>query len=272
MTVDLAGLFRPDLVASDLDGTLLPPDQRLTAATTAAVRRLREAGIPFVICTGRMLRSARRMAGRLGLIQGPMICYQGALVADLASGEWLMHRPLSTPLAVEVIEHVRELGCQVNVYVNDEFYVEVVGEWARGYAEYAEVPVNVVGDLVALVQTPPTKIVIATDPAAVDVLLPKLQGRWRGRLYVTRSLPQYIEVCDLRATKSNALDHLCTELGLRPERCVACGDGLNDVDMLRWAGMGVAMAQAAQVVRDAADVVVSSDDLGELFSRLAALA
>ena len=72
------------------------------------------------------------------------------------------------------------------------------------------------------------------------------------------------------ATKSRALEFLCARLGLRRERTVACGDGLNDIDMLRWAGLGVAMAQAAPAVREAAGLVVAQDALGGLFERLAA--
>jgi len=230
---------------------------------------LRESGIPFVICTGRMLCSARRIAEQLDLTTGRIVCYQGALVADIATGEWLLHRPLSTPLASEVIQHLRELELQVNVYVDDRLYVEAVGEWAQRYAAYADVQINVVDDLIALVRTPPTKIVVPAEPSEVDELLPRLQARWAGRLRVTRSLPQYVEICDLSATKSGALQYLCNGSGWRRERCVACGDGLNDVDMLRWAGLGVAMGQAAPAVKEAADLVIDQADLGRFFMRLA---
>ena len=260
---------RPDCVASDLDGTLLAPDGRLLPTTVSGVRRLRESGIPLVICTGRMLCSARRIAEQLDLTTGRIVCYQGALVADIATGEWLLHRPLSTTLASEVIQHLRELELQVNVYVDDRLYVEAVGEWAQRYAAYADVQINVVDDLIALVRTPPTKIVVPAEPSEVDELLPRLQARWAGRLRVTRSLPQYVEICDLSATKSGALQYLCNGSGWRRERCVACGDGLNDVDMLRWAGLGVAMGQAAPAVKEAADLVIDQADLGQFFTRLA---
>jgi hydroxymethylpyrimidine pyrophosphatase-like HAD family hydrolase len=172
-------------------------------------------------------------------------------------------------LASEVIQHLRELELQVNVYVDDRLYVEAVGEWAQRYAAYADVQINVVDDLIALVRTPPTKIVVPAEPSEVDELLPRLQARWAGRLRVTRSLPQYVEICDLSATKSGALQYLCNGSGWRRERCVACGDGLNDVDMLRWAGLGVAMGQAAPAVKEAADLVIDQADLGQFFTRLA---
>jgi len=267
--VDPSRLFSPDLVAADLDGTLLPPSLEFLPETIEGVGRLRRAGVPFLISTGRMFKSARRMALRLGLAEGPIVCYQGALVADLATGEWLRHLPLPAALAAEVVLVMRGLHRHINVYVDDDLYVEEDDVWARRYAEYAEVGMNVVDDLVPVAARRPTKIVIATDPDDVTRLLPELQARWNGRLYVTRSLPHFIEVSDPRATKSSALRFLCRRLSARRARTVACGDGLNDVDMLQWAGLGVAVAEAADGVRAAADLEVPRDRLGELFTLLA---
>ena len=227
--------------------------------------------MPFVICTGRMLRSARRMAARLGIETGLIVCYQGALVADLGSGEWLLHRPVQPHLAAEVVAHMRAIGRHLNAYIDDEFYVEDMDDWARSYAEYADVPCNVVDDLLATVRaTPPTKFVVATDPDDAAALLPQLQERWRGTLYVTRSLPHYIEITGADATKSSALEFLSTRLGVRREHTVACGDSLNDVDMLQWAGLSVAVAEGAETAQKAADLVMPRDELGALFAELAA--
>lgn len=261
-------LFRPDLIASDLDGTLLPPSLEFLPQTVAAVARLRAAGLPFVVCTGRMFKSARHMLARLGITSGPIVCYQGALVADLGSGVWARHLPIPSNLAADVVRVMRELGRHVNVYVDDEFYVEHDDDWGRRYAEYAEVGMNVVDDLLTVVTTPPTKIVIETDPDDVTRLLPDLQARWDGRLYITRSLPHFIEISDPQATKSAALAYLCGKLGATREHTVACGDGMNDVDMLRWAGLGVAVAEASDEVRAAAGLVVPRDRLGKLFETL----
>jgi Cof subfamily protein (haloacid dehalogenase superfamily) len=262
---------RPDLVVSDLDGTLVPSTLEFSAAIMDGVARLRQAGVPFIICTGRMLRSARRMAAQLGIESGLIVCYQGALVADLGSGEWLLHRPVPPHLAAEVVAHMRAIGRHLNAYIHDDFYVEEMDEWARRYAEYAQVACNVVDDLRVTVQaTPPTKLLVATDPDDAAVLLPQLQERWRGTLYVTRSLPQYIEITGADATKSAALGFVSTRLGVRREHTVACGDSLNDIDMLQWAGLGVAVAEGAEAARKAADLVMPRDELGGLFAELAA--
>ena len=263
-------LSRPDLVAADLDGTLLTPDLVFGDDAEPAVAALQAAGVTFVICTGRMFRSVRRVAARLGLTTGLVICYQGGMVADLASGERLAHRTMDGAVAAEVVREARRLGRHLNAYIDDRLYVDQLDDWARGYAEYAEVGVNKVDDLVdAVGESPPTKLVLITAPADAEAILPGLQRRWRGRLYVTRSQPQYIEFVDAAVSKSGALQWLCDARGLRRERTVACGDGMNDVDMLRWAGVGVAVAEAEPAVRAAADLIVPRADLPALFRTLA---
>ena len=99
-----------------------------------------------------MLQSARRVAARLGITRGPVVCYQGALVADLASGEWLRHVPMDGEAAAEVVRHVAEMGRQLNAYIDDRLYVEQVTPWARRYAEHVEVGIDTVPDLAAEVR------------------------------------------------------------------------------------------------------------------------
>ena len=267
----IAELIRPDLVASDLDGTLLTPELESSPELPGALAALEAAGVPFLICTGRMFRSARRVAAEIGLLRGPIVCYQGAMVADLGSGERLLHRPMDGHVAAAVVRRLRELGRHLNAYIDDQLYVEQLDEWARQYAEFAEVGIELVDDLAAEVAArPPTKFVVLSEPADVDILLPRLQEEWRDRLYVARSQASYIELAAPGVSKSGALQWLCDRDGLRRERTVACGDAENDLDMLRWAGLGVAMAEAAPEVRAAADVVVSRAGLPALLARLAA--
>ena len=266
-------LFHPGLVACDLDGTLLSPGLEFPPGLHEALDVLRASGTAVIVCTGRMFVSARRIAARLGLHDGPIICYQGALVADLAGGEELRHRRMEPAVAADVVRHVRTLGRHLNAYVDDRLYVEQMDAWARRYAEQAEVDIEKVGDLEALVSSrPPTKFVLLSEPADVDAILPGLQERWRGRLYVVRSQASYIEIADPRVSKSEALEWVCERLGVPRELTVACGDGHNDVDMLRWAGLGVAVAEAVPEVRAAAGLVVPRDELPALFVRLAGIA
>jgi Cof subfamily protein (haloacid dehalogenase superfamily) len=264
-------LFRPDLVAADLDGTLLTPELTLAPALPGALHALAGAGVRFVICTGRMFRSARVVAAQMGVRDGLVVCYQGAMVADLGDGSTLFHRRMDPEDAAAVIRRLRVLGRHVNAYIDDEMYVDEVEKWALHYTRHTGVGLREVDDLEAeVLRRPPTKLVAITDADDVTRILPDLQERWRDRLFVQRSQPEYIEFADGGVSKSGALQWVCDLLGLRRHRAVACGDGDNDVDMLCWAGLGVAMAEAAPEVQAAADVVVARADLPDLFLRLAA--
>ena len=129
--------------------------------------------------------------------------------------------------AAEVVRHVRAMGRQLNAYIDDELFVEQVTDEARRYAEHVEVGIDTVDDLEAeVLRRPPTKLVLVTSPADVDAILPGLQERWRGRLYVTRSQPDYIEFADGSVSKSGALAWLCERLAVERETVVALGDGI----------------------------------------------
>lgn len=262
--------FRPTLAAADLDGTLVARDLSWAQGLPQAIAGLSLAGVRTVVCTGRMLQSARRVVARLGVTEGPVVCYQGALVADLETGEWLRHLPMAGDAAAEVVRHVAGMGRQVNAYIDDRLYVEQVTEWALRYAEHVEVGIDTVADLESeVVRRPPTKLVLVTSPGDVEAILAGLQERWRGRLYVVRSQPEYIEFVDASVSKSEALAWLCARLGVAREQVVALGDGMNDVDMLEWAGLGVAVAEAAEAVRAAADLVVPRAGIPDLLGECA---
>jgi Cof subfamily protein (haloacid dehalogenase superfamily) len=233
---------------------------------------LRRAGVKFVISTGRMFRSAKATAATLGITDGTIVCYQGALVADLATGERLLTRPVSPELAADVVRTARGLGRHVNAYVDDELHVEVLDRLAEMYMQRGAVGATVDTDLEAIVlASPPDKLLILTEPADAPGLVPVFRERWAERLAVTISQPGYVEITAPEATKRGALEFLAREWGLDVGRTVACGDGLNDLDMLEWAGFAVAMAEADARVREAADLVLPQLKVGRLLERLARL-
>jgi hypothetical protein len=265
--------LRPRLVACDLDGTLFPlNDPKVQPAVTSGVAALRRAGVKFVISTGRMFRSAKATAATLGIADGTIVCYQGAVVADLASGERLLARPVSSELAADVVRTARAMGRHVNAYVDDELHVEVLDRLAEMYMRRGAVGATVDADLEAVVlASPPDKLLILTEPADAPGLVPAFRERWAGRLAVTISQPGYVEITAPDATKRGALEFLAGEWGLKIDRTVACGDGLNDLDMLEWAGFAVAMAEADARVREVADLVLPQVEIGRLLERLANL-
>ena len=194
--------WRPGLVACDLDGTLLGPDLVFTESTRAGVAALRAAGVPVVICTGRMFGSARPRAAELGLRSGPIVCYGGALVADLETGEWLRHEPIDGDAAAALVRFARERGLHVNAYVDDALYVEEDDGWTRWTTDYAKVDATLVGDLLPVVRRGPTKLVIAAEPDVAAAVAPEVSRRFAEALRAATSLPHFVEINAAGVTKA----------------------------------------------------------------------
>jgi Cof subfamily protein (haloacid dehalogenase superfamily) len=242
-------------VAMDLDRTILPSSLELSPATLRAVANVRRAGIEAIIATGRMFASARPYALQLG-VTAPVICYQGALVADPASGEWLLHRPIDVPVALEVIAAVRREGFHMNVYVDDQLCVENPTPEARTYAEHARLEMVVVGNFDTWLRRPTTKIVVVGEPAPLDDLEGRLRGRFDDRLFIAKSLPFFLEVASPGVSKGAGLRFVCERLRIDPDATIAFGDGANDLELLDAAGVGVAVADADPALLEIADWTV----------------
>jgi len=240
------------VVATDLDRTLIAEDYVLRPRTLAAIARAREAGIHVIVCTGRMVQSARRVLAPAGLVE-PLVCYQGAAVVA-PDGTWLLHEPIPLDIALEAIGAVEDAGYGLNVYIDDELYVARVTPEARRYSEFQRIELHTVGDLRSWLDRPPTKLVTIGDPDDLDVLGADLRQRFGGRLWVTKSLPYFLELAAPEVSKSSALEFLSGLLGFARERTVTVGDGENDLDLVAWA-YGVAVENADNRVKALARLV-----------------
>ncbi len=212
-----------------------------------------------MIVTGRMFQSVRRYAEQAG-IEDPVVCYQGAVVADPGTGEWLRHEPIPLELAREAIGILEREGFPINVYVDDELYVAQKTKESEAYAGFQELEVHVVGELLAWLERPPTKLVVVGEPAKLDELEVRMKAALGDRMYVSKSLPNFLEFAQLGVTKGAGLDYLAARLGFTPATTVSFGDGENDVELLEWAGYAVAVANAHPRVLAAADFVCPSVD------------
>jgi Cof subfamily protein (haloacid dehalogenase superfamily) len=231
----------------------------LHARTRAAIAATRAARIHVVLVTGRMFQAVRPYALEAGL-DDPVVCYQGAVVAEPVSGRWLRHVPIPLELARETIAAVNEEGFGLNCYVDDELYVSEITPEARRYADFQHLELHAVGDLLDWLDQPPTKLVVIEDPEVLDDLKQRMLARFDGRLYISKSLPYFLEFASPDVTKAAGLDFLSEHLGFSRERTVAFGDGENDVELIDWAGYGVAVANAHDRVKEVADFICPSVD------------
>jgi Cof subfamily protein (haloacid dehalogenase superfamily) len=262
------------LIALDVDGTVFGDDLTPSPRTVAALHAARARGVHVTLATGRTFSATRLIATNLG-IDAPLICYQGAWVRDPADGATLLHYTVSRAIAADVIGLARAADRQCNVYIDDQIYVEQLKTESDIYFHLnRRTPPQPVPDLLALVReasSDPTKLVLVLpSEAETDATVAALQARFGDAIYATKSHPNFAEVINPAVNKGVALAVVAAHYGIAQAETMAVGDGMNDLPMLEWAGLGVAMGQAYPQVHAAADVVTASlaeDGLAQAIER-----
>jgi len=247
------------LIVLDLDDTLLLPNRTISQHSRSALARARELGIQVVLATGRMYRAAKQYADDLNL-DLPLIAYQGALIKTTKTGEVLRALELTVEQCYPILEFLSQRQVHANLYINDELFVAEMNDAVARYASFSAVPVHVVGNLCSYNFSHATKIVAIGEPQHLQCILePEALALFGDSLTINTSRPHFLEFGHREATKSNALQFLGQRLGISREEILAIGDGVNDLDMIQYAGIGVAMGNADERLKAVADYITSSN-------------
>ena len=246
------------LLALDLDDTLLGADFQISPQNREAIRRAVQSGVLVTLATGRMFRSAVPFAHELK-IDLPLITYHGALIRTATAQETLYHRPVPLSLAQEVASLAAAESLHVNAYIDDELFVAEENELSDYYKKLANVKVTAVGDLAAYLHTPPTKLTIINRNGWDNEFKDKLLAQYGDALAITISRPYFLEITDRMATKGQALRFLAEKHRIPQAQVAAVGDSYNDLDMIIYAGFGVAVGNARDEVKAVADVITTAN-------------
>ncbi len=249
------------LLVIDLDGTVVGKSNQVEPPVLEAIQAAKAKGIRVAIATGRMYRSALRFHQVIGS-DLPLMTYQGALIRDPLSDRLIRHWALDTDYAGQLLDYFEQPELRdrlsVHFYINDQLYVREIRPETVLYAERSKIEPIAVGDLRKTLEQPPTKILaLSDDPDLIDHLLVSLRQRYGpAELYFTKSVATFFEAANPLVNKGTAVRYLAEEvLGLQPENVMTIGDNFNDVEMLEYAGIGVAMGNAPEPVRAIADWV-----------------
>ena len=244
------------LIASDLDDTLLTPDLTISQGNQKALKAAAEMGVQIVLATGRMVQSTIPYAEKLGIEGIIILSYNGALVYSVGEAKVFDASPLSLVAAKRVIKRFLDYEFMINVYYDDRLYQEKETPQGRDYARIAGVePILVHQDLRDFLPGSPHKVLGMGQPDVLDKIQPLLAEEFRNEISFTRSKPWYLEALQWGLSKGTALERLANKLSIGRDEVMAIGDAPNDVEMLSWAGTGVAMGNGHSAALDAADVV-----------------
>lgn len=252
------------LLVLDLDGTTVGISNQIQPEVKQAIKAAQARGVQVAIATGRMFRSAVRFHQEIGSLL-PLLAYQGGFIKDPTTEQLYRHWTVPQIAARQLLDHFEQPNLRdqlsVHFYLNDHLYVRELTPNSIAYGERTGVEPIPVGDLRQLFTDPqvePTKVLaLVQEPQLVDQLLTSLRQQYTpAELYFTKSVATFFEATHPQVNKGIAVKYLAEEvLGLQPENVMAIGDNFNDVEMIEYAGVGVAMENAPSAVRATANWV-----------------
>lgn len=248
--------FQPKLVALDVDGTLVDASNAIRPAVHDAVQAMAASGIPVVIATGRAVPGAMEVCERLDLPDGLSVCSNGAVLVG--------YRPVEVVHAVtfDASEAVRRVLAEVpNAFV-------AVEEIGVGYRVNRPFPTGEIAGTItidnvdSLISEPVTRVIIRATESDPHEFLALVEGLGLTDTNYYIGYTAWLDLAPLGVSKASGLAMVCERLGVAQSDVLAIGDGFNDVELLEWAGRGVAMGQSPDELKHAADAVTGtwSDD------------
>ncbi|MFD2610999.1 Cof-type HAD-IIB family hydrolase [Paenibacillus gansuensis] len=247
------------LITIDIDDTLLNDDLQVTEGTKQAMEKAIERGVTVTLATGRMYDSAQKIARQINL-NVPLITYQGALIKNLLDEQVLYERYVPEDAAAELYQYCEEHGYHLQVYIDDVLYSKEDNQKVRDYCALSKVPYRVEPDFKSLLGRPFAKMLIIDEPDLLDRVAVELKEIIGDRTHITKSKAHYLEIMHKEGTKGHAVEFLARHLNLDLSQVIAIGDAWNDREMLETAGLGVAMGNAIEPLKEIAGYVTLSNN------------
>jgi hypothetical protein len=247
------------LMAVDIDGTLINSQGILTEKTRNAIAAGIESGLIFTISTGRPLQGVEYF-NNLFNPDLPFITYNGAMVIMGKSKEILYEQKLSPEDGDRIIDLGKTFDTTVIVWADNKLFVSELSERVLMYKEISGVGPIVVNDLHELTKAGVTKILWYDEIDKVEKLQSEVGRYLSGNVNFHTSRPNFLEFVDKKASKAIAMERLGEHFGIKRSEMIAVGDGYNDLSMIEYAGLGVAMGNSKDAIKQKADFVTLSND------------
>ncbi|QLE57887.1 Cof-type HAD-IIB family hydrolase [Nostoc sp. TCL26-01] len=252
------------LLVLDIDGTISGESNTISPTVKQAIAAVQARGIHVAIATGRMYRSALRFHQEINS-NLPLVAYQGAWIQDPTNQKIHQHLPLAREIAYELLNYFEQPQWRsllsIHFYINDQLYVREVTRETQIYGQRSGITPIAVGDLRQVLTNEPTKILaLCDDIEVINKLLGSLRRQYTpAELYLTTSVATFFEATHATVNKGNAVRYLAEELlGIKNTNVITIGDNFNDVEMLQYAGIGIAMGNAPPDVQAIAQWVAPS--------------
>ncbi len=252
------------LLVLDIDGTIAGKSNEISPTVKQAIQAAQKQGVQVALATGRMYRSALRFHQEIASTL-PLLAYQGAWIQDPATKQLHRHWAVAKSSAMQLLDYFEQPQLRsllsVHFYINDQLYVRELTPETQVYAQRSGVEPIRVGDLRQVLTDEPTKVLaLSDDTAIIDNLLNSLRQQYTpAELYLTTSVATFFEATNPLVNKETGVRYLAEELlGLDATNVMTIGDNFNDLEMLEYAEIGVAMGNAPANVKAVAQWVAPS--------------
>ncbi|MBR0597880.1 Cof-type HAD-IIB family hydrolase [Sinanaerobacter chloroacetimidivorans] len=251
------------LIVSDMDGTLLRDDHSVSEYTKSIIQRAAKNGTEFMLATGRIYGGARRYSAELGL-NTPILACNGALIKE-AGGRKVYGKPIASEALSEVFQFLTDKGLYFHFYGEECFYTEKFSpQWSGFYQFNNELPED---ERFPMMEVNPFQIL---DKDEIYKVLVHCEEEERGVLYseltelpgisVTSSWYNSFDICAEQVSKANAIEKYAKGKNILPSEIMCFGDNFNDIDMIQFAGLGVAVENAVPKLKELADYVTGTNN------------
>lgn len=251
------------LIAIDIDGTLIDSNHQLHPATINALRKKAADGIKIVLCSGRPMIGMLPFVEQLGLLSENeyTISYNGALVQHNADQKTLIEHTLSHADFLRIAKIGQELNLKMHILDLEYMYTpnRHISEYTVFDSYATQMPLQYC-PIEEMPQTTISKMMFVDQAERLEAAIQKLPAELYDDYTMLHSMPFFFEFLNKKASKGNAVRDLAAYLGIQQAEIMAIGDNENDLDMLTYAGIGVAMANASENAKKAADVITKSND------------
>lgn len=247
----------------DIDGTLTNSQKQISPATRQGIQNILKRGHKVILASGRPTPGMRRYEKELELEKygGYLLSFNGGRIVECRTGEIVYQRTLPLSIIPSLYGFAKDNGCGLLTYFGDRIISAFEpDEYVQLESRINGMEIKVVENFKKYVDFDINKCLLTAPPEAAPDLEKQLQEKYSGQVSVYRSEPFFIEIMPQNVDKATSLDRMLETVGLTREDAICCGDGFNDISMIKYAGVGVAMGNAQPAVKEAADYITGTND------------
>jgi hypothetical protein len=251
------------LILSDFDQTLFRHDYKVHQSTIDTIKKYEEKGGRFAICTGRMLKSILPYAKSMNL-SGDLVACQGSIIYSLDRDEFVLRGGIEYQLSKKILEYIEMKYQHIHMYIDGELYVNAYDEATKQYEQFCGVHANLINgkpsEFVLKNKYLLEKMLVFNRPEENESCYQDLLKKFGEIAVVSVSGEMLVEIADNNFSKGKALVYLAQRYNIPIEQTIAIGDSLNDLTMIKIAGKGIAVSNASDALKAAADEITISCD------------